>query len=104
MLQIKNTIDCPACGTTLRVRAIVVSDGNDFEYYLCPTCEDVVRRDPGGGGWKLRGERAEGMGGIVKSLQALAADDWQARATSRAPRTCRIPELGKGRGSAPTRA
>ncbi len=81
---------CPSCGGELRVHATIASDGSLFEYYLCAACEDVVRRSPKTGRWELAGERTPAVGDLVRRLEALAADDWQARATSRAPRTCRL--------------
>ena len=86
MLDLKNTISCPGCGGILRASVQLVSDGTEFQFYLCPKCERVAREDPASGGWKLYGEKFPNLGELVRSLQGLAAEDWKARSTSRVPR------------------
>ena len=85
MLRIKNTIPCPQCGAILRVSTRVVSDGREFEYYLCPQCKDVARPDPDSGEWVLAGTPSGKIPEIVQELRALAADEWMSRSTTRAP-------------------
>jgi hypothetical protein len=79
MLQIKNTICCPQCEGILRVRVNVVSDGNNYEYYLCSKCEDVARKDRATGEWVLRGQATDGIPEVVTTLQSLAVEDWSER-------------------------
>jgi hypothetical protein len=86
MLQLKNTIGCPGCSGILRASVQLVSDGTEFRFYLCPKCEKVAREDPASGEWKLSGQRFPGLPDLLRALQAVAAEDWKARSTSRVPR------------------
>ena len=79
----KNTA-CPGCSKTLRVSARVVSDGNEYVFYLCPQCEDVVLQDPGDGSWQLRGESCSSVTDVISMLQSLAIETWRKRSTSSA--------------------
>ena len=85
MLRIRNTIACPRCEAILRVSARVVSDGNEYEYYLCPSCRDVARRDPESQEWSLLGTPDPGVAELVGKLQAQAVEDWRTRSVRRAP-------------------
>lgn len=89
MLRIKNTIPCPKCETILRVSTRVVSDGKEFEYYLCPECRDVARKDAQSGNWELAGRPSGKVPELVQELRALAAEEWMSRSTSRAPGTAK---------------
>lgn len=86
MLNVKNTINCPGCDGILRASVQLVSDGTEFQFYLCPKCERVAREDPVSGGWKLHGERFPHIAELVRGLQTVAAEEWKARSTSRVPR------------------
>ena len=92
MLKLKNTINCPGCASILRVSARVVSDGNEYVYYLCPKCKDVAREDPATGGWALQGAKSVQVPELVQELQALAVEDWRNRSTSRAPLQPGLPQ------------
>jgi hypothetical protein len=85
MLHLKNTIQCPGCEGILRASVQLVSDGTEFQFYLCPRCEKVVREDPSGA-WTLHSERLPHLADLVRTLQAVASEDWKARSTSRVPR------------------
>lgn len=85
MLKLKNTLNCPGCESILRVSARVVSDGNEYVYYLCPKCKDIAREDSATGKWALQGAKSVQVPELVQELQALAQADWQNRSTSRAP-------------------
>jgi hypothetical protein len=97
MLRIKNTIACPGCQGILRVRVNVVSDGRDYEYYLCPRCEDVARLEPSSGEWILRAAPSPGIGDVVQTLQALAVEEWRSKSSTRPPNTFTVssPESGR---------
>ncbi len=84
-------VRCPGCSKTLRVSARVVSDGNEYLFYLCPECQDVVLEDPGDGGWRLRGDASPTISDLVKALQTLAIESWRQRSTSRKPMSQKIP-------------
>lgn len=83
----KNTA-CPGCSKTLRVSARVLSDGNEYLFYLCPHCEDVVLEDEGS--WRLRGEPSPTVTDVVGVLQSLAIETWRKRSTSRKPLSPKI--------------
>ena len=78
---------CPGCSKTLRASARVVSDGNDYLFYLCPQCEDVVVQDPDDGSWHLRGERSSTVVDLVTTLQSIAVESWRKRSMTRKPLT-----------------
>ena len=95
MLQLKNTINCPGCKTVLRVSARVLSDGKEYVYYFCSACQDVVKQDPASQEWALRGAPSPKIAELVRDLQAVAVEDWNARATSRSARITKCgPLLG----------
>jgi len=75
---------CPGCSKTLRVSARVVSDGNEYLFYLCPRCEDVAVQDPDGS-WHLRGEASSNVTEVIQMLQSLAIETWRKRSTTRRP-------------------
>lgn len=83
---------CPGCSKTLRVSARVVSDGNEYLFYLCPQCEDVVLEDPEDGGWRLRGEPSVAVTDVIGVLRSLAVETWRKRSTTRTPLTPKIAQ------------
>lgn len=86
MLKLKNTIPCPGCAGVLRVSAQVVSDGAEYQFYLCPKCEAIAGEGPGEGEWKLLGNPPEkGIAAVVRALQGAASAEWTERSRSRAP-------------------
>ncbi len=82
---------CPGCSKTLRVSARVVSDGNEYLFYLCPRCEDVIMQDPDDGNWNLRGESSSTVTEVIGILQSLAIETWRKRSTTRTPLTSKTP-------------
>ncbi len=84
-MELKHTAPCPGCAKKLRVSTRVVSDGNEYLFYLCPDCEDVVLQDPVDGSWRLRGESSPTVPEVVSALQTLAIETWRKRSTSREP-------------------
>ena len=81
---------CPGCSKTLRVSARVVSDGNEYLFYLCSQCEDVVVQDPDDGSWQLRGESSSTVTDVVGVLQSLAIETWRKRSVTRKPLTSKM--------------
>jgi len=78
---------CPGCSKPLRASAKIISDGNEYLFYLCPQCEDVVVQDPDDGSWSLRGERSSTVADLVRTLQSIAVDTWRKRSMTRKPLT-----------------
>ncbi len=78
---------CPGCSKPLRVSARVVSDGNEYLFYLCPRCEDVVVQDPDDGSWNLQGACSSTVTDLVGTLQSIAIETWRKRSTTRRPLT-----------------
>lgn len=93
MISIKNTIPCPGCGGILRVSANVVSDGNEYRYFLCARCEDVASQDRQSGQWRLRGRPCEELPDLVGALQRLALDEWIEVSAQRTPLTTRLAKV-----------
>jgi hypothetical protein len=81
----RNTVSCPGCRKTLRVGSRVISDGQEYWFYLCPTCEDVALRPTPDADWELSGETRAEVPALVSALSELAADVWRRRSTSRKP-------------------
>ncbi len=88
-MSTKNTVKCPACSKVLRVSARVVSDGNEYWFFLCPKCEDVVLQDTAGN-WCVRGEATANVPEVVSALQAMAIESWRQRSTTREPITNKL--------------
>ncbi len=88
----QKTVVCPGCAKSIRVCARVMSDGNEYAFYLCGRCEDVVLQDPTDGTWRLRGEPGQEIANVVEVLRSLAAANWTAQSRSREPlNTQRLP-------------
>lgn len=83
----RNTVCCPGCRKTLRVGSRVISDGEEYWFFLCAECEDVAFRPTPDADWELSGERREEVPLLVVALRELAANVWRRRSTSRAPLT-----------------
>jgi hypothetical protein len=81
----RDTIDCPGCGDTLRVRARVQSDGNVYEFFPCGRCRRAAVRDPRGDAWRLAESSSDSLGPAVDYLRALAVEEWRRRSTGRTP-------------------
>ena len=82
---------CPACSRSLKASARVISDGNEYLFYLCSDCEDVVFADPEDGSLSLRGEPSSSITELVTELRSIAVEIWRKRSTSRRPLSNKLP-------------
>ena len=93
-----NTVCCPGCEKTLRVGARVISDGNEYWFYLCSECEDVALRPTPDGDWTLSGERRADVPALVTAgpgttlLWNLDVSMWEAIACRLAGRNMTVAE------------
>lgn len=76
---------CPGCSKSLKASARVMSDGNEYLFYLCSECEDVVVEDPEDGSLSLHGSPSAAITDLVGELRSIAVEIWRKRSTSRKP-------------------